>query len=671
MPYTNVPDELQDKMESCVQSVMDKGQEKEGAIAICYASVVEGKSLPLEFQFDAMKIGARNNARDAERLQQIHDLAAENGATCAPNTSPEITELPFMSLSDDALVIFGSAVKSLGNGKVGGYLVRFGGEQDTDLTTDYFDKLTEYGVIDGGNLPVYYDHGMNETIKNKRIGRGKIQFQDAGLWMEAQLELRDEYEKKIYAMAEMGKLGWSSGAAGHLVEKEAKGKASYIRSWPIAEASLTLTPAEPRNHAIPIKSLIPQADGGPGPVKEEILSIAKPEPIRGVKMEFSQEEIQKMISDAAIAAVKVLELEPASKKAGVAVVEDEADRALKGNPFTYGEFLLAVKNAATQGAVDKRLLPLKAASGMNETIPSQGGYLLQPQFAQGILNKVYGPSTIMNKVRWFDLGPNSNELVVNMIDETARADGSRLGGMLGYWLAEAASKTASKPKLRQLSIKLHKVAALCYATDELLEDAVALESFLGEAAPDELRFKVEAAIYSGDGVGKPAGWMDSPSRIIVARDTTARILAADVVNMWTRLWPSLRPNAEWYVSPDADAQLYQLYLQTGVAFPFYTFTQDGVSRLFGRPINVNEYSSTLNTAGDIALIAPNQYFGVRKGGVQAASSIHVLFTTDESAFRYVMRVGGEDSWHSPITSYGSSTTLSDVVILGSASATTT
>ena len=32
-----------------------------------------------------------------------------------------------------------------------------------------------------------------------------------------------------------------------------------------------------------------------------------------------------------------------------------------------------------------------------------------------------------------------------------------------YWLAEAAQKSASKPKFRQIDLKLKKVAALCYA----------------------------------------------------------------------------------------------------------------------------------------------------------------------------------------------------------------
>ena len=40
MPYSNVPDNLQDKMHRCVQQAMDKGYDKQAAIAICYTSVV-------------------------------------------------------------------------------------------------------------------------------------------------------------------------------------------------------------------------------------------------------------------------------------------------------------------------------------------------------------------------------------------------------------------------------------------------------------------------------------------------------------------------------------------------------------------------------------------------------------------------------------------------------
>ena len=300
-----------------------------------------------------VKIGARNNSGDASRLQAIHDLAVENGAVCKP--APEVVELPILSMQPEDLTYHGAQVKALGGGKVGGYLVRYGNEADTDVEGEYFDASTEFGVSDGGVLPVFYHHGMDDIIKSRRIGKGPVKQDDIGLWLEAQLEMRDEYEKAIYEMAEAGKLGWSSGAAGHLVEREPAGKATYIKTWIIAEASLTPTPAEYRNSAVPIKSLLKQAEvpsqGTPAEAENNTL-IQK---LKGDTMEITEEKFQEMLNAAASKAVETLASEPATKRAaGVAVVADEADRAATMNPFkSIGQFYQAVASAAISGRVNR------------------------------------------------------------------------------------------------------------------------------------------------------------------------------------------------------------------------------------------------------------------------------------------------------------------------------
>jgi len=47
--------------------------------------------------------------------------------------------------------------------------------------------------------------------------------------------------------------------------------------------------------------------------------------------------------------------------------------------------------------------------------------------------------------------------------------------MQDYWLSDAAEKQDSKPKFRQIGLSLNKLVGLCYATDEVLQDANALE----------------------------------------------------------------------------------------------------------------------------------------------------------------------------------------------------
>ncbi len=155
----------------------------------------------------------------------------------------------------DLLVTFGDEVKVTSSGKVSGYLIRFGG---TDLDGDFFTQSCDFGrptnVGDSFKMNLYYAHGMDDVVGKETVGTGRVVVKDAGLWYEGQIEISDEYRKMIAKLGQEGRLGFSSGAASHLVERKSVGSASQIIRWNLAEASLTPKPAEPRNMAS-VKSL--------------------------------------------------------------------------------------------------------------------------------------------------------------------------------------------------------------------------------------------------------------------------------------------------------------------------------------------------------------------------------------------------------------------------------
>lgn len=165
---------------------------------------------------------------------------------------------------DETLVFEGGAIKALDDsGRVGGYLVLFGSPDLTDATTDrdYFTPETDFGLDTATKSRLYYHHGLTKKLGNRVLGIGSMKIDDAGVWLESQLELRDKYEQKIYEAIKQGKMGLSSGSALHLVRKERQDNGAHkITSWPLGlDATITPTPAEPRTLALPIKSL-PDAD---------------------------------------------------------------------------------------------------------------------------------------------------------------------------------------------------------------------------------------------------------------------------------------------------------------------------------------------------------------------------------------------------------------------------
>ena len=129
-------------------------------------------------------------------------------------------------------------------GRVGGYLVVWGGPEERDLQGEYFTAETELGLDWYPRRPLLYQHGLDGALKAAVIGAIDTLVKDeTGVWAEAQLDLRRRWARAVQHLIEKNALGWSSGSLAHLVEVAADG---HIRRWPIVEGSLTPTPAQPR-----------------------------------------------------------------------------------------------------------------------------------------------------------------------------------------------------------------------------------------------------------------------------------------------------------------------------------------------------------------------------------------------------------------------------------------
>lgn len=338
-----------------------------------------------------------------------------------------------------------------------------------------------------------------------------------------------------------------------------------------------------------------------------------------------------------------------------------------------GEFLMAVARAGMGHGTDPRLVKgvEERQTGLNEGVGSEGGFLVKTDFATEMIKRTYELSALANRVRKIGVSANANGLSMYGVDESSRATGSRWGGVRGYWLHEAGTKTASMPSFRKIELKLKKLIGLCYATDELLQDAGAMESIIMQAFSEEFAWLIDEAILNGSGVGQPLGIMNSPALVSVAAEAgqaAATIMYENVLKMRSQQWARSRANSIWAINQDTEPQLHTMSLAVGVGgVPVY-MPAGGASdmpydKLFTRPVIPIEQAATLGTTGDITLLDLSQYLMIDKGGVQTASSIHVRFVNDEQAFRFVYRCDGQPMWNVPLTPANGTNTLSPFVAL--------
>ncbi len=357
-------------------------------------------------------------------------------------------------------------------------------------------------------------------------------------------------------------------------------------------------------------------------------------------------------------------------------------RKAQGPYDSFGAFLQDVRTMGTPGRqssrdgleANARLMQVRAASGMSEQVASDGGFLVQKDFATDLLKRAYDSGMAMNPaggagVRRVPV--SGNGLKINAIDETSRATGSRFGGIQVYWLNEAAQVTAKKPKFRQMELTLKKLIGMCYLTDELLEDSAAAEVIAREAFAEEFAWVLDDAVINGDGSGKPLGILNSPALVSVSAETgqgASTILAENIMKMWSRMWARSRSNAVWFYNQDIEPQLFAMSLAVGtggipVFMPAGGLSQKPYSTLMGRPAIAIEQCQTLGTVGDILLTDQSQYLMIDKGGLKEAVSIHIRFDYDETAFRFTLRVDGQPIWNSALTPANGVNTVSPHVAL--------
>lgn len=332
--------------------------------------------------------------------------------------------------------------------------------------------------------------------------------------------------------------------------------------------------------------------------------------------------------------------------------------------------LCAVKAVATEGKVDERLTQLNrfnnAVLGGNEGAGADGGFAVQTDFAGLLIDSAVKDSQIISLVDSYQITDGSNSVKWVDIDETSVAT-TVFGGVQVYWAAEAAAVTASNPKLAEKELKLEKLMGLAYATYELENDSSFINDLYTRAFTAAIRRELENCIISGTGVGKPLGFLKGGSAVSVAKESgqvADTIMWENISKMYNRILD--KSKAAWVMHPDCSEQLDFLAFPVGVGgVPVYLpATQIGtVDVMRGKPIYATDNCSALGDVGDINFVDLSQYMLAYKGGIDAATSMHVQFLTAQNCFRFIFRANGMPKKASALTIKNSSKARSSFVTL--------
>ncbi len=345
-----------------------------------------------------------------------------------------------------------------------------------------------------------------------------------------------------------------------------------------------------------------------------------------------------------------------------------------------GHFWKEVMNAASPGGKSETLnrwqdAVNKTAGYMEEGNDAQGGYTVPTQVANTILEKSLEASIVESRATIQPMTSNRMEIPADVDSDHST---NYFGGVIIYRPGEGGTKTPTNPTFQKIALTLNKVTGLCYVTDELLSDSmVAMDAYLTRKFSQAIAFVKDDDFINGTGANMPSGAFHASNPSLITVDAVggqgaSTIIAENIAAMWSRLYPAGHGKAVWLANIETFPQLFGMSLAVGVGGVPVWMPAGGVSgrpfeTLMGAPLLYTEKCQALGTAGDICLADFSQYLIGQKGSgaPDVATSIHVRFVTDETAFRFVLRYDGQSSWKSALTPKRGSATLSPFVRLSS------
>lgn len=334
-------------------------------------------------------------------------------------------------------------------------------------------------------------------------------------------------------------------------------------------------------------------------------------------------------------------------------IEDDPKRGFR----SFGDFSQAVIKGS-----DERLARAATTYG-NESSGPDGGFAVPPEFASEIASVAYAEESLLARC---DNTPVSGNTLTFPKDETTPWGST---GIYAGWEGEGSTGTPRKPVIGESTLKLRKLKVLVPASEELLADAPAMSSYLTRKMGEAVDWKVTDAIVNGTGAGMPLGILKAGSLVAQAKETSQTadtIVAANIAKMYGRVIMGAGSNVVWLMNPDCFQQVIQLSLNSN---PIWIPSNQGFQGapnglLMGRPIVLTDACDTVGDQGDIILANLSGYRAITKaGGADFASSMHLYFDQDLTAFRLTFRMDGQPVLSAAVTPPNSAVTRSHFVAL--------
>ncbi len=265
---------------------------------------------------------------------------------------------------------------------------------------------------------------------------------------------------------------------------------------------------------------------------------------------------------------------------------------------------------------------------LNEGTADKGGYLVPETFATTIISKL-GEKSPMRALATVSISTSTENIPVEGDD-----------GANG-WIDETGAYPESDPTIGQVIMKAYKTGRIIKVTEELLQDSFSsIESYIAMKFTKSTTKAEELAFVSGDGIGKPTGFLVNAQIGKTAASATA-FTADEIIDVWGSLDEDFAADATWKMNRNTLVKLMKLKDSNG-DYLVNKGLNGAPSTLLGRPIVLNKNMPDIAASATPISFGDMSYYFIKDRKSMSMKRMDELYaTTGHVGFRIDKRVDGK------------------------------
>lgn len=342
------------------------------------------------------------------------------------------------------------------------------------------------------------------------------------------------------------------------------------------------------------------------------------------ELEKSFDETQRKIEDA------VSRAEKAEKRQSFLQSEQRAPLT-GGTPAgiqSNGDDKAEIYRSAFWKGQSRKPLSEAETRALNEGTADKGGYLVPETFATTIISKL-GEKSPMRALATVSISTSTENIPVEGDD-----------GANG-WIDETGSYPESDPTIGQVIMKAYKTGRIIKVTEELLQDSFSsIEAYIAMKFTKSTTKAEEAAFVSGDGAGKPTGFLID-AQIGKTAASASAFTADEIIDLWGSLDEDYAMDATWMMNRNTLVKLMKLKDSNG-DYLVSKGLNGAPSTLLGRPIVLNKNMPDIGVNAKPISFGDMSYYFIKDRKAMSMKRMDELYaTTGHVGFRIDKRVDGK------------------------------